>query len=188
MPPGPARPRPTSSAIASRTCGIAHAVRHEKPVGGGQHRAPAPARSAPRGPAPSRAGRPSRPPCPRTPTGATSPSSSALVACVVLWARKTTSSGATPDVLEHLAEHLDHAAGNAAGMIVRGQHRVPADHLARRVVDQHGLGEGAADVDADAIAARRLALLGHRCGRRCQVIAVPSPGSESQVAPALMDG
>ena len=34
---------------------------------------------------------------PSTPTGATSPSSSALVACVVLWARKTTLSGATPE-------------------------------------------------------------------------------------------
>ena len=70
--------------------------------------------------------------------------------------------GCDARVREHLAEHLDNALGDAAGMRVRGEHRVPADHFARGIVDQHGLGERAADIDADAIAARLARPARHR--------------------------
>ena len=53
--------------------------------------------------------------------------------------------------LEHAAEHLDHAGRDAARVGMGGQRRVAADDLVAVVVDQHRLGEGAADVDADAV-------------------------------------
>ena len=61
---------------------------------------------------------------------------------------------------QHVAEHLDHAGGDAARVIVRGQHRIAADDGMRGIVDQHGLGEGAADIDADAIGALGRGCLG----------------------------
>ena len=58
--------------------------------------------------------------------------------------------GIDAGALEDAAEHLDDALGHAAIVGMGGQHRIPADNLACRIVDQHRLGEGAADVDADA--------------------------------------
>ena len=57
-----------------------------------------------------------------------------------------------PRALEHVAEHFDHTARHAACVAVGRQHRVALHHLERRVVDQHRLGEGPADVDADTVA------------------------------------
>ena len=58
--------------------------------------------------------------------------------------------GIDPGAIEDVAEHLHHALGHAALVGMGGQHRIAADHLVCRIVDQHRLGEGAADVDADA--------------------------------------
>ena len=70
--------------------------------------------------------------------------------------------GIDAGLLEDVAEHLDHALGDAARIGVRGQHREPPDHLVGRIVDQDGLGEGAADVDTDAIGAARRRRFSHR--------------------------
>ena len=58
-------------------------------------------------------------------------------------------------LLEHVAEHLHDALGDAARVGMRGQHGKAADHLMARIVDQDGLGEGAADIDTDTIGAGR---------------------------------
>jgi hypothetical protein len=59
--------------------------------------------------------------------------------------------GRNPGALEHVAEHFDDALRDAARIAVRGEHGVALHHLERLVVDQHRFGEGAADVDADAV-------------------------------------
>ena len=66
--------------------------------------------------------------------------------------------------LEHAAEHLDHALRDAARIGMGRQRRVAADDLVAVVVDQHRLGEGAADVDADPV---RFTLVHRGYGRKC---------------------
>ena len=63
---------------------------------------------------------------------------------------------------QHVAEHLDHAGRDAARVVVRGEDGVAADHGVGAVFNQHGLGERAADIDADAIGARRGCPVRHR--------------------------
>ena len=63
--------------------------------------------------------------------------------------------GIDAGLLQHVAEDVDHAFRDAARIGMGGQHGEPADHLVGRIVDQDGLGEGAADIDADAIGAGR---------------------------------
>ena len=92
---------------------------------------------------------------PITPTLATSPSSNALVACVVEWARKMTSLGSTPDCSSTLRKTSTTPFATPRGsewVVSTGE---PADHLMGRIVDQDSLGEGPADIDTDTIGAGR---------------------------------
>ena len=148
---------------------IAHAVRHEKPVGGSQH---PPRRQLDRRHVHLILCEPGGP-LARHPEDA----DSSHVALEQRVGRLRRAVGEEDDVLrrhagclEHPAKHLHHAAGNAALVIVRGQHRVPAHDGTSCVVDQHGLGEGAADVYADAIGARRLSAGGVTHAAATQVI------------------
>ena len=109
-------PSATSSAMASRTSASVHAFRDQEPVGGGSTRPgpeldwryadlPSPARSA--------ASRPPCPVCPRGPRRLRAARWSPASCC----GRGTPRSpAATPASAEHLAEHLDHALGDPAGM------------------------------------------------------------------------
>ena len=79
---------------------------------------------------------------------------------------------------EDIAEHLDHALGDATRIGVGGQHGEPSDHLVGRIVDQDGLGEGASDVDTNAIGAARRRRFSHR-SRSSSIAASPASGSRS---------
>ena len=72
--------------------------------------------------------------------------------------------GRDPGAFEHAAEDLDHTLGDAARAGMGGQRRVAADDLVGVVVDQHRLGEGAADVDSDTV---RFTLFHLGYGRKC---------------------
>ncbi len=58
-------------------------------------------------------------------------------------------------LLKNVAKNLHHAFCDPARIGMRGQHRKTAHHLVGRVVDEHGLGKGPADIDADAVGAGR---------------------------------
>ena len=81
-------------------------------------------------------------------------------------------------LLEHIAEHLDHALGDAARIGVGGQHGEPSDHLVGRIVDQDRLGEGTSDVDTNAIGAARRRRFSHH-SRSSSIAASPASGSRS---------
>ncbi len=72
------------------------------------------------------------------------------MACVVPCARNVTSAGRRLDLLQELRQRLDDAVRDTVLVVVAGGHFHLAHQGERRGVDGHGVGEGAAHVDADA--------------------------------------
>src|SRR6202011_5161320 len=59
--------------------------------------------------------------------------------------------GIDTGIAQHPLEHLDNARGDTVRMVMGGVNGRTPDDAAVDVVDQGGLGEGASDVDSDAI-------------------------------------
>ena len=87
---------------------------------------------------------------PTTPTGATSPSKSALVACVVECAMNATSPTANVRLAEKPLDAGHDSGGDALGSVVGRGNFDARDRLPRRRIDRDDVGKRAAHVDSDA--------------------------------------
>ena len=90
------------------------------------------------------------PPSVTTPTLATSPSSSAFVACVVECAMNAIDSGSIACSPSSRSSPATIPAATPSAMIVRRRHLDRRHHLARGSIDRDDVGERATDVDPDA--------------------------------------
>ena len=92
---------------------------------------------------------------PRMPTGARSPSKSALVACVVECAMNATEPASTPARSSNCSRPAMIPVGDAARGVVRRRDLDARDEFARRRVDGDHVGERSTDVDPHAQTLRR---------------------------------